>query len=144
MIENSSLKADPQKVMDKVCDFLGLQKLPISTVASNTGRLNHLTSESDRKSFARIYPLASAASFPARVVLDNTGKYGRTLKSKLVRFGPTMLAEKLSSKLTQSGEEEGDPDLIKAIPEAISNKLDEDYKSTVDYCRNRSILLVLE
>jgi hypothetical protein len=142
VIDNNLLKVNPQRVMDNVCDFLKLQKIAITQVASNIGRLAHLGSESDRKSFARLYPLASAASYLARLILDNTGKYGKTLKTKLIRFGPTMLVEKLSNTFAETkNNEHGYSDLINAIPDAVSQRLDEDYKMTLDFCRDKGILI---
>ncbi len=142
VVENDFLRKSPQIMMERIFNFLNLEKNKVRLLSSNVGTFKSLDSEMYRKAFTYSYHVALAVGNPARWILNRMGLCNEEVQNSLRRFSPTLSTINVFSAIARNRKgNKNYSKLTSSIPENISRELDEDYKLTLRFCRERNIVL---
>ncbi len=144
VVENEQLRRHPAKVMEGVFSFLGLKNVNLRPLESNVSMFNPQDSRIRRSWIVSMLKISSTIS---RIVMMFMKLVGWTEKDdlyyKIARVAPDMLMVKLFSYLSQQKRRSSNDyeSLVNQIPASITTLLKDDYEKTVNFCKDKCVLM---
>ncbi|MCS6768536.1 MAG: sulfotransferase [Candidatus Nitrosocaldus sp.] len=134
VLQQKALMENPQQVMDRICDFLGVERIAVKYVTSNESL--YINSRIANKILSRF----EYASHVFAKRLEHM-QYGSRLIYSVLSPLHRRWRSLLSAVSNPEDKQQVYRELLEKMPSSLKTVLEEDYNRTVLYCKERGILL---